>query len=384
MGKAAARHERPGKVTGARMRLAEHSLHCYSLRYARPVQWSDIVEEAAPFVLLRLVGDNGATGVAEISVKPTWCGVTARSLIVALEEIFLPLLARLELDDPETVRVALDRIPDNAAAKTLLDNACWDLVAAVHGEPLWRRWGGRQRVPMSFALTRQAPRLMAAEAETMIARHGFTVLKVKGGQGFATDRDGMRAIRASVGDSIRLYVDANGAYPREDAARYAALMADAGAELVEDPSPLDPDAHFSALQADCAVPVLVDFGCTSLRDAEHFMARGACALSIKPGRFGLTQSRAMHRAVCAAGCRPVAGLMGESALGTLAGLQFAATLDDAALPAELSWYLAMQQQVTVDTPRIAGGMLELPAAASMASLVDWAAVEAFSTETHAS
>ena len=36
------------------MRLAEHALHCYRLRYARPVRWSDIVEEAAPFVLLRL------------------------------------------------------------------------------------------------------------------------------------------------------------------------------------------------------------------------------------------------------------------------------------------------------------------------------------------
>ena len=62
------------------MRLAEHSLHCYRLRYERPVRWSDIVEDAAPFVLLRLQSDTGAVGVAEITVKPTWCGVTARSL----------------------------------------------------------------------------------------------------------------------------------------------------------------------------------------------------------------------------------------------------------------------------------------------------------------
>ena len=34
---------------------------------------SDIVEEAAPFVLLRLQSDTGAVGVAEITVKPTWC-----------------------------------------------------------------------------------------------------------------------------------------------------------------------------------------------------------------------------------------------------------------------------------------------------------------------
>ena len=35
------------------VQLAEHRLYTYNLRYARPVRWSDIVEEAAPFVLLR-------------------------------------------------------------------------------------------------------------------------------------------------------------------------------------------------------------------------------------------------------------------------------------------------------------------------------------------
>jgi hypothetical protein len=51
------------------MRLAEHSLHCYRLRYERPVRWSDIVEEAAPFVLLRLRSDTGAVGVAAQAAK---------------------------------------------------------------------------------------------------------------------------------------------------------------------------------------------------------------------------------------------------------------------------------------------------------------------------
>jgi L-Ala-D/L-Glu epimerase / N-acetyl-D-glutamate racemase len=80
------------------MRLAEHSLHCYRLRYERPVRWSDIIEEAAPFVLLRLQSDTGAVGVAEITVKPTRCGVTARSLMAMIEEVFLPLIATVDLD----------------------------------------------------------------------------------------------------------------------------------------------------------------------------------------------------------------------------------------------------------------------------------------------
>ena len=41
------------------MRLAHHRLYVYELRYARPVRWSDIVEDAAPLVALRLTSDSG-------------------------------------------------------------------------------------------------------------------------------------------------------------------------------------------------------------------------------------------------------------------------------------------------------------------------------------
>src|SRR3979409_2389561 len=125
------------------MRLAEHSLHSYRLHYERPVRWSDIVEEAAPFVLLRLQSDTEAVGVAEITVKPTWCGVTARSLIAATEEAFLPLIATLAVprefrlsasSKGETVR---DRITERQTEKTLIENAFWQLHANHLGHHLW-------------------------------------------------------------------------------------------------------------------------------------------------------------------------------------------------------------------------------------------------------
>jgi L-alanine-DL-glutamate epimerase-like enolase superfamily enzyme len=70
----------------------------------------------------------------------------------------------------------------------------------------------------------------------------------------------------------------------------------------------------------------------------------------------------------------VVGLMGESALGTLAGLQFAATIASPVLPAELTWFLAMTEQVLKTVPKITDGVLELPSGPSLASQVDWDAV----------
>ncbi|MBI1203273.1 MAG: hypothetical protein GC182_12245 [Rhodopseudomonas sp.] len=357
------------------MRLHDYSLHVYALRYERPIQWSDIVEEAAPYVLLRLQDDMGAVGVAEVTVKPTWCGVNARTLTVAVEDIFMPILAQIDLTDPVQVRRTLDRIPENTAAKTLIDNACWDLYAARSGQSLRGHWGGSGRVEVSWALTRQPPQAMANEAETMVARHGFRTIKVKGGQGIAVDRAVMKAIRDAVGDRIRLYVDANGAYPYAEAADYVRAMADFGAEMVEDPCVTAPDGKFRQLQEVGPVPVLVDFGCTSIRDAASYIANGTKALSLKPGRFGLTDSRAMLQLADAASCHSIAGLMGESTVGTFLGLQFASILHASPLPAELSGYLGMTEHVTTTIPKIENGEVQLPDSASVASMVDFDAVE---------
>lgn len=361
------------------MRLARFSLHCYSLRYERPVRWSDIVEEAAPLVLLRLESDSGAVGVAEITAKPTWCGVTARSLVAAVEGVLLPRLKGVDLDDPAQVRGVLDQVPENQAAKTLVDNACWDLYAHAQARPLWQIWGGRRKVELSWAVTRQAPKAMAEEAQRMVSRHGFGTLKIKGGQGVDTDVAGMREIRAAVGDAVRLYVDANGAYPAAQAPDYVRAMADAGALMVEDPCVFAPDNAFRQLQQGSPVPLLVDFGCASRRDAALFVECGARALSLKPGRFGLSDVRAMQRLAQPAGCEAVAGLMGESALGTLAALQFAATLHTSAPPAELTWYLAMTEQVITAMPPIVDGAIELPDTASLSALLDRDALQRFAT-----
>jgi L-Ala-D/L-Glu epimerase len=147
--------------------------------------------------------------------------------------------------------------------------------------------------------------------------------------------------------------------------------------VLEDPCPLEPNARFEELLQRSPLPILVDFGCTSLRDAALFLERGAQGLSAKPGRFGLTHCRAMEARARQSGCGVVAGLMGESALGTLAGLQFVAAVERPMLPAELTWYLAMTDQIVSEVPAIKNGRLTLPDCASLAALVDWRLVEKF-------
>ena len=357
------------------MKLARWSFHTYRLPYARPVRWSDIVEDGALFVLLRLESEDGAVGVGESTIKATWAGVSPRSLMAALEDMLIPLLTGVDLSDPSPVRRRFDPVPENLAAKALLDNALWDLAAAKRGEPLWRTWGGRRTVALSWAVTRQAPAAMAKEAVAMVERHGFRTLKVKGGQGIDTDVTGMREIRAAVGEPVSLYVDANSYYSREQSPDYARRMADAGAVVIEDPCTLFPDSAFSALQAACPVPVLVDFNCPSPDATRLFIERGARAISLKPGRVGLTDGAAMRDIAAQASCRTVVGLFGESLLGTLSSLQLASTLGANALASEVTWYLEMTRQVVAADITIRDGAITLPDTPALAALVDWDAVK---------
>ena len=350
------------------MKLARWSLHFYRLPYAREVVWSNAVEDSGLFALLRLESDTGVVGIAEGTIKNTWSGVSPRSLQAALEDIVLPLVKEVDLADDQAVLQAWAKIPENRLAKGLFDNACWTLRAAAAGAPLWKMLGGKPSVDVCWTVTRAKPSAMAQESAEYCARYGFRTLKVKGGQGLKTDLEALAEIRRAVGDAVELYVDANSAYPRSEALDYVQRITEAGATVAEDPSPLVPDAQFETLQRAARIPILVDGTCTSVRDAELYLARGARAVSLKPGRIGLSESMAIKKLFH----QTALGIYAESALGTLINLQLPATLS-----AEQSFFLIMQRQVLHSVPPIRDGRIDLPTDPRLDRLVDWDAVRRY-------
>jgi L-alanine-DL-glutamate epimerase-like enolase superfamily enzyme len=352
------------------MKLARWSLHFYRLPYVREVVWSNAVESSGLFALLKLESDDGVAGIAEGTIKNTWSGVSLRSLQAALEDVILPLLKGVDLADPQAVAAAYARIPENRLAKGLVDNACWTLRAAASGVPLWKKLDGKPSVEVCWTVTRNKPSLMAKESADYCARYGFRTLKVKGGQGVETDLEALAAIRSAVGPKVELYVDANSAFARGEALDYVRRVAEAGATVAEDPCPLIPDAQFEALQQACGIPILVDGSCTSVRDAELYAGRGARAVSLKPGRIGISESLAIKNVMRER--KTALGIYAESALGTLVNLQLPATL-----VAEQSFFLIMRDQIVNAPPQIRDGRIDLPSDPDLAKLVDWNAVKRF-------
>jgi L-alanine-DL-glutamate epimerase-like enolase superfamily enzyme len=353
------------------VKLERWSLHCYRLLYLREVVWANAREDSGLFALLKLEA-GGHSGIAEGTLKDTWSGVSPKSLAAALEDVLIPRLREADLTDEKVVAQALAGIPENRLAKGMLESACWTLRAAQAREPLWKLWDTGRSREVAWTVTRQRPALMASESAEMCAQHGFRVLKVKGGQGVEVDLRALAEIRAAVGDAVELYVDANGAYARAEAIDYVQALAGAGVTVAEDPCSLQPDAHFEALQKASPIPILIDRSCASKEDAALYLERGAKALSTKPGRVGLAQTRAIAALALRHGAKTAVGIYAESALGTLINLQ-----QPGSMAAEQTFYLTIKEQVSTLLPQIRGGRIELPAEADLSGLVDWERVARF-------
>ena len=361
------------------MKITEWSLHFYALPYQREIVWANAVERAGVFALLQLKSESGFQGIAEGTIKPTWSGVSPRSLRAVLEDFIMPRLLTVDVSAPDAVRLALSGIPENRLAKGMIDTACWGMRAMAASQPLWRHLGGAQEVDLTWAITRQAPLIMAREAAEMCERHGFRTLKVKGGQGQEVDITALREIRAAVGDEVILYVDANSAYPATEALAYVRAIARAGAVAAEDPCPLQPDHGFEALQAEGGLPLLVDRNCTSLDDAKRFLDSGAVALSTKPGRIGISEARQITLLAARRGAKVAVGLYAESELGTLLSLQQAAAVPPELrlVAAEQTFYLTMTDQVTNQSLPISAGRVKLPEVTDLGEMVDWDKVKRY-------
>ena len=376
------------------VKLARWGLHFYALPYRREIVWANAVEKQGVYALLVIEGDNGSRGVAEGTIKATWSGVSPNSLKAAFEDFLMPKLQGVDISAPAAVQAALAGIPENKLAKGMIDSAAWTLHAATLGKPLWQLWSSAPdatgEVDLTWAITRQPPAAMAAEAAAVCVRDGFRTLKVKGGQGLATDLQAMHAIRSrlrsalgdAAGDAVILYVDANSAYSRAEALDYVKAIADAGATVAEDPCSLWPDETFAALQAQSPIPLLVDRNCTSLADAHAFLARadaGKVALSTKPGRIGLSEARAINDFAATHSAKVAIGLYAESALGTLISLQQAAALADSQtlVAAEQSFFQELTSQVLAQPLQLHDGRIRLPRDCDLAAAIDWEMVARF-------
>jgi L-alanine-DL-glutamate epimerase-like enolase superfamily enzyme len=209
----------------------------YTVPTDRPESDGTLKWDATTIVVVE-AGGGGETGL----------GYTYGHAAVAevVREVLAPLAVGGDALAPPSAWAAMQRQVRNmgrqglcAMAISALDIALWDLRARLLGLSLADSLGRfRESIPAygSGGFTSYADAEIAAQLRGWVER-GCERVKIKVGREPERDPGRLAAARAAIGPDVALMVDANGAFDRRAAARWAERYAEFGVSYFEEPVP---------------------------------------------------------------------------------------------------------------------------------------------------
>jgi muconate cycloisomerase len=277
------------------MKIRSIEASAFRLPYRRSFKWAGLNGELGGFALVRIVTEDGLIGYGEATPLPDWggdfgrrSGETLRTVISTVNEIFAPALVGADPTAVTAARRTMDRlVVGNSYAKCAVDIALHDLWGKSTGQPIYRLLGGavRDSIPIAHMIGLM-PESHAADEGVAAVADGVRNLQIKGGVDPQRDIQLVRTLRRQVGDGVALRLDANQGYGHAKyATRIVAQLAEAGADLVEQPTV---GLGFMAeVTARSTIPIIADESCWDVNDAlEVVRHRAADCLSIYLAKAG--------------------------------------------------------------------------------------------------
>jgi D-galactarolactone cycloisomerase len=298
---------------------------------------ADVIFSGYRTTLVRIQTEEGIEGVGECMVRlaPT----ATRDIIRDLA----PMLIGRDVLDREAIWELMYGTMMNRGhsrgfyteAMSGIDIALWDCAAKTLDLPLYTLLGGRHHEKLkayASSIRFRDMDVVLAQAQDFKKR-GYQAMKIKIGRNLdkpQLDIDFVRAIRESVGDDIRLMVDANCAYAEDvpTALKVGRAMQDLGIYWFEEPlSPDNIDGN-AQLAAALDIPIALGEADFMMYGAREFLARKAVDI-FQPNisrTGGITEGRRIA-AMLQAHHIPYAPHTGScSAVCLAATLQFAVSL----------------------------------------------------------
>lgn len=177
-------------------------------------------------------------------------------------------------------------------AISAIDIALWDIAGQAAGLPIWKMLGGRFRDRITAYATgcyypadfRDTPKMLRSLEEEALshADFGFGFLKVKIGlMSLRQDAERLRVIRAALGPSVGLLVDANHGYNAATAVRMGRLMEPFDVLFFEEPVPPEDRDGYRKVRREN--PIAVAGGeCAFTRYGFRDLIAGGCVDVVQP------------------------------------------------------------------------------------------------------
>lgn len=307
------------------------------LKFRHVYQNARVVTPANHYVRVTVTA-GGICGVGEVSPMPGYSAETPGSIVEAVRDWLGPRITGMDAFDATGIDFTVARtLPENWYAKAALDLALWDLRAQRLRVPAASLFGGRvrDRVPIGAVIKLDAPEAMATDARLWLER-GARFFQCKLSEDAESSVARLCAIRGAIGDEVTIAVDGNASFSRSEARKTARAIARFTIKYFEQPLVRHDLKGMAMLVRETEFPIVADESLHSSIDALRLVEEGAASgFNVKLSKSGISESRRIIAIAEAAGLPYGIGTMFESRRGTLANVQFAASVPSPFNPAEL-------------------------------------------------
>jgi len=307
--------------------------------------------------LVRLHCADGVTGIGEATTIGglSYGEESPEGIKLAIDTYFAPILLAGDATRPGTIMAALAKsIVGNHFAKCAIETALFDAQGKRTGLAVSELLGGRVRdtLPILWTLASGDTAKDIAEAEAMLDQRRHNAFKLKiGKRPLVDDVAHVGAIKKALGDRASVRVDVNMAWDETTARRGAAMLADVGCDVIEQPVDRNNRSGMARLRAHSTVPIMADEALRGPADAYDFAVRAAAdvfAVKIEQSG-GLVAAKAVQAIADAAGIALYGGTMLEAGVGTIASAHVFSTFGSLAFGTELFGPLLLTEEI-LQTP----------------------------------
>lgn len=299
----------------------------------RPHGFATTTSTEQHILLVSVHLENGVIGYGEGVVPggPWWGGESVETMKALVDGYLAPVLIGRAVSELAGIMVDLERVVARARyAKAAVDVAMHDAWARSLNVPVRDLLGGtvRDRVDVTWALGVLPLDVAVAEIEERIEEFGNRSFKLKMGAGDpAEDTRRVAELAREVGDRVSLRIDINARWDRRTALHYLPILAEAGVELFEQPTPADDLETLREITRRTNVSVMADESVWTPAEALAVVkAQAADVIALKTTKHGgLLESKKIAAIAEAGGlaCHGATSL--EGPIGTAASLQFVAS-----------------------------------------------------------
>jgi len=318
-------------------------------------QWSSLTTPIGVYMIVRVITDEGLTGLGEAPVLKDWggdhmkyYGETPQTTAHVINDILTPALVGQNPCDFGLIHSVMDlAIKGYPYAKAAIDMALYDLAGKALHTPAYQFLGGcyRKRIPVAHSIGLMEIE-KAVEEALQVKAEGIKTVKLKGGQEPKRDVELVQKVRKALGADIQIVVDANQGYATPKiAVRAIKAMEEYGIFYMEQPVE-GIDAMASVAQS-VDTQIMADESAWTPQDVLEIARKKAANIislyTTKPG--GLFKAQKVAAVAEAAGLQCNVNGSVETGVGNAANLHLAASMAIASLACV----------VPVSTPQGKGG-----------------------------